>query len=49
MIWKRRAGEMILDKPSIIKEDNGISYVDLLPFDENIKKKLKKLISISRF
>jgi UTP:GlnB (protein PII) uridylyltransferase len=46
MIWKRRAGEMILDKPSITKEDNGICYIDLLPFDENIKKKLQNLIAI---
>jgi predicted nucleotidyltransferase len=46
MIGKRRADVMILEKPAITKEDNGICNIDLLPFDENIKKKLQKLIAI---
>lgn len=37
---------MILDKSSITRENSGICYIDLLPFDEKIKKKLQNFITI---
>ncbi len=36
---------MILDKSSTIRENRGICYIDLLPVDENIKKKLQNFIT----